>query len=77
MTIKGINKEKCKSCKLRISGCPVMDSCHMDVIRLEREGYPSIAYASDCDSCFACEMECPLAAVEVSALVPLTLLYRY
>jgi NAD-dependent dihydropyrimidine dehydrogenase PreA subunit len=78
MTVKQIKRDKCKACLLRRKpGCPVMDSCHMDVIRLDEEGFPAIVYESDCDSCFLCELDCPNGAVEVSAEVSLPFLERY
>jgi len=78
MTIKRIRREKCEVCTIRKKmGCPVMESCHMDVIRLDEKGFPSIAYGNDCDSCFLCELDCPNGAVEVSAEVSLPFLERY
>jgi NAD-dependent dihydropyrimidine dehydrogenase PreA subunit len=78
MTVRNFAKDTCESCGLRINdGCPVMDSCHMDVIRLDGEGFPSIAYSNDCDSCFLCELDCPNGAVTVSAEVSLPFLERY
>ena len=78
MTIKRIAKDKCESCTLRVSaGCPVMESCHTDAIRLDEEGFPYIAYPGDCDSCFLCHLDCPNEAVEVSAEITLPFLTRY
>ncbi len=78
MTVRNIVRDTCKSCKLRITaGCPVMDSCHMDVIRLDAEGCPQIVYPDDCDSCFLCELDCPNRAVTVSAEVSLPFLERH
>ena len=78
MTIKEFDKDKCVSCSLRAGdGCPVMESCHTDVIRLDEEGFPYVAYPKDCDSCFLCTLDCPEDAVEVSAEIPLPFLTRY
>jgi NAD-dependent dihydropyrimidine dehydrogenase PreA subunit len=77
MTIKKVAKDKCKSCSIRVDkGCPVVDSCHMDAIRLDEKGLPYIAYPKDCDSCFLCEIDCPNGAVTVSAEVSLPFLER-
>ena len=78
MTVKRIEKNKCEACLLRKEkACPVMESCHMDVIRLDEEGFPLVVYGSDCDSCFLCELDCANGAVEVSAEVSLPFLERY
>ena len=74
MTIKKIARDICKSCS---KGCPIMESCPTDVIRLDNEGLPYIAYADDCMSCFLCRIDCPDGAVEVGALVPLPFLPAY
>ena len=72
MTIKRIAKDACETCQLlKASGCPVMESCPTDVIRLDKEGFPYVAYLDDCMSCFLCEIDCPEGAVKVSAEVPL------
>ena len=77
MTIKKVAKDTCKSCSIRVNtGCPVADSCHMDAIRLDEEGFPCIAYPRDCDSCFLCEIDCPNGAVSVSAEASLPFLER-
>jgi Fe-S-cluster-containing dehydrogenase component len=70
VTIKKISQEKCEHCSLRASsGCPVMESCHTDAIRLDEKGIPYIAYSDDCDCCFMCSIDCPLEAVVVSAKI--------
>lgn len=75
MAVKRINKDLCNDCELRKEkGCPVADSCSVDVIRLDEEGKPFVAYPGDCHSCFLCERDCPLGAIEVSAEIPLPVL---
>ena len=71
MVIKSINWNICNGCGLRQGkNCPVADSCSLDVIRLDDEGTPRIAYAQDCHNCFLCSRDCPLGAVEVSSMIP-------
>ncbi|MBI4333187.1 MAG: hypothetical protein HY673_18125 [Chloroflexi bacterium] len=71
--IRHIDRTKCDSCALRLRDtCPVGDSCFQDVIRLDSERRPHIAYAADCCAChrgyyYACQEDCPLGAVEVSS----------
>lgn len=78
MSIEKIDHAKCEVCELRqAKGCPLSDSCYQDVIRLDDEGSPYIAYPEDCCGChgyyFACEVDCPYEAVEVSVdLHPVT-----
>ena len=78
MTINRIAKDICDACRLRTGvGCPIMESCSVDVIRLDKGGFPNIVYSNDCDSCFLCQLDCPNGAVKVSAEVPLPFLDRY
>jgi len=78
MTIERIAKDICEACGLRTGvGCPIMESCSVDVIRLDERGFPYIAYPDDCDSCFLCHLDCPNGAVKVSAEIPLPFLARY
>lgn len=78
MTIKSLSREICETCRLRTGiGCPIMESCSVDVIRLEKGGFPRIAYPKDCDSCFLCQLDCPHGAVKVSAEVPMPFLAKY
>ncbi|MBI2955555.1 MAG: [Fe-S]-binding protein [Chloroflexi bacterium] len=61
----------CDKCKLREKkGCPTAESCSVDVIRLDAEGKPYIAYPEDCHICFLCSRDCPMGAVEVSGMIP-------
>lgn len=75
MTIKEIARHLCETCSMRMgSGCPIMDSCATDVIRVDEEGAPYIAYPYDCHSCFFCQVDCPNGAVTVCAEIPMPLL---
>lgn len=70
--IRSIDRAKCETCGLRLKDtCPIMESCFQDVIRLDHERTPHIAYPADCCGChnyyFACQIDCPLGAVVVSA----------
>jgi NAD-dependent dihydropyrimidine dehydrogenase PreA subunit len=61
MGIRKINYERCTGCGTCADHCP------MDVIRINDEnGKPFIKYLRDCQSCFLCEVDCPVAAVYVS-----------
>ena len=73
MTIKSIDKDTCEPCRLRTGeGCPVVESCPTDVIRLDKQDKPYIAYPDDCDSCFLCQLDCLNGAVKVSAEINLS-----
>lgn len=72
MAIKSINHLLCETCKLRLTtGCPVIESCSVDVFRADREGRPVITYGQDCHACFLCQVDCPNNAVDVSAEISL------
>ena len=44
--------------------------CPTDVIRIPRDsGVPVVAYHKDCITCFACEVDCPVDAVDVSPII--------
>jgi NAD-dependent dihydropyrimidine dehydrogenase PreA subunit len=76
--IKNIARDKCNSCSLKTTaGCPVVDSCHTDAIRLDENGFPYVAYGDDCDTCFLCYQDCPNEAVDVSARIPVPFLTVY
>lgn len=71
MTIRRIIRDTCETCSLRTgTGCPVIESCHTDALRLNDGGYPTIAYPGDCDCCSLCQIDCPEGAVVVSAEMP-------
>jgi len=74
VTIKSINHLLCETCSVRLQrGCPVVESCSVDVIRPDSGGRPLIAYPRDCHACFLCRDDCPNGAVDVSAEIPLVL----
>lgn len=61
MGIRKIDYDECIGC----GEC--VDSCPMDVIRMEEAtGKPVIKYLRDCQSCFACELDCPTEAIYVT-----------
>ncbi|MFC2067794.1 ferredoxin family protein [Chloroflexota bacterium] len=62
MGIRKIDYQLCNGCGICIDNCP------MDVIRMdEKVKKPLIKYLRDCQSCFLCEMDCPLGAIYVTA----------
>lgn len=61
MTIQRIDHELCKGCGICV------DSCCMDVIRIDEESQKAIIkYPDDCMCCFYCELDCPENAIYVS-----------
>jgi NAD-dependent dihydropyrimidine dehydrogenase PreA subunit len=49
------------------TGCGIcVDSCPKDVIRQDGDNTAVIEYQEDCCSCFACGMDCPERAIDVS-----------
>jgi len=68
MAIERINPDLCNGCRLCINSCP------MDVIRLDEESNKAVSkYPEDCMCCYICELECPEDAIYVSPVrhVPL------
>jgi NAD-dependent dihydropyrimidine dehydrogenase PreA subunit len=62
MAVEKINRHKCRG------GCSIcIDSCWLDVLRLDSKSKAYIAYPDECDSCFWCTMSCPAEAISVSA----------
>jgi NAD-dependent dihydropyrimidine dehydrogenase PreA subunit len=61
MGIRRIDTEKCIGCGTCVDDCP------MNVIVLNEEGNKAeIKYLRDCQSCFLCEVECPVSAIFVT-----------
>jgi len=61
MSIERIDAELCDGCGICV------DSCPMDVIRMDDKGKKAvIKYPDDCMVCCYCERECPTGAVYVS-----------
>ncbi|MDP2727790.1 MAG: ferredoxin family protein [Dehalococcoidia bacterium] len=65
--IKRIDRDLCNGCAI------CLDSCAVDVLRLDKEGKAYAAYPKDCVSCLLCAVECPTDAIEVSSEIPLPL----
>ena len=61
--IKSIDFDKCDGCYVCV------ELCTKDVLRLE-EGTKKavVAYPDDCQTCFTCEMNCPLGAIYVDPM---------
>jgi NAD-dependent dihydropyrimidine dehydrogenase PreA subunit len=61
MGIRRIDYARCNGCGTCVDLCP------MDVIRLDQSTKKAvIMYLRDCQSCFACETECPKEAIFVT-----------
>jgi NAD-dependent dihydropyrimidine dehydrogenase PreA subunit len=61
MGIRKIDQDACTGCGTCVDNCP------MDVIRMdESESKAVIKYLRDCQSCFACELDCPSEAIFVT-----------
>ena len=66
--IRNIDLDLC----IRGQNCEFMCEavCPTDVIRISRDtGVPAVAYHKDCITCFACEVDCPVDAVDVSPII--------
>ena len=65
MAIQRIDTELCIGCGTCVESCP------MDVIRMENEK-AAIKYPEDCQMCRLCEIDCPAKAVYIAPekLVP-------
>ena len=61
MSIERIDYELCIGCGECVNSCP------MDVIRMDEKGEKAvIKYVEDCMCCDACELDCPAEAIYVS-----------
>lgn len=61
MSIERIDYELCTGCGTCVNSCP------MDVIRMDEEGKRAIIkYPEECMCCDACEFDCPVDAIYVS-----------
>ena len=60
-----IDLDACTSCKMCVS------ACFVDVLRWDAEAErPVASYPEDCVWCLACEVSCPVNAIEVVPVVP-------
>lgn len=64
--IESIDNGLCTGCGICVNSCP------MDVIRLKGNNTAVIRYQEDCCSCFACAMDCPERAIDVSSRINTT-----
>ena len=61
MSIEKIDHELCTGCGICVNSCP------MDVIRMNEEGDKAIIkYQEDCMLCEFCVLDCPVEAIYVS-----------
>ncbi len=56
-----LDESKCNGCGKCVESCP------MDVFRLDKGKKKAYAaYPNDCQTCFCCELDCPVAAIKIS-----------
>jgi NAD-dependent dihydropyrimidine dehydrogenase PreA subunit len=58
--IESIDEQKCTGCDICFTVCPCDVSRPVPEKRLVRN-----AYRDDCQTCFACELDCPEQAIHV------------
>jgi len=60
-----IDQDTCNGCKMCVN------ACFVDALRFDSAAErPVAAYTEDCVWCLACEMACPVNAIEVVPVVP-------
>ena len=60
--IERVDREKCIACGICVEICP------MDVFRQDEvTGHSFVRYPKDCQTCYNCELECPVSAIRVGA----------
>ncbi|GGJ70638.1 4Fe-4S dicluster domain-containing protein [Streptomyces brasiliensis] len=60
--IEVVSRSRCVGCDLCIRVCPT------DVFERDTDGIPVIARQEDCQTCFSCEIYCPVDALYVAPL---------
>lgn len=60
--IDSINGELCIGCGACVERCPV------DILRISAEGKAYAAYPDECMTCFLCERNCPVGAIDVDPM---------
>lgn len=61
--IELVSAERCIQCDICVAACPD------NVFDAVKDGVPVIARQDDCQTCFLCELFCPVDALYVSPLV--------
>ncbi len=61
--IERIDEQRCDGCNICVHVCPC------DVLRVDPgQKLARIAYPDDCQTCFACELDCPEQAIYVGPI---------
>lgn len=72
MAIDKIDQEICTGCGICFGICP------QDVIRMDKKTKKAkIKYPEDCVACWACEVFCPVEAIQVSLSQPIKIPYPW
>ena len=61
--IELVSESRCIKCNLCVKACPT------NVFDKMQDGVPKIARQSDCQTCFMCELSCPVDALYVAPQV--------